>query len=101
MMRTCSANRWGRPTGSPSATPRVSGMPGRPPRPSRRCVLGAVDRVVVVRVVVALGAAVVGSGSLVVFVGAGSLVFGGAGGAMRGCCPEPKRNPTTVPGDGS
>ena len=53
------------------------------------------------RGVVVLGAAVVGSGSLVVFVGAGSLVFVGAGGAMRGCCPEPKRNPTTVPGAGS
>ena len=41
-----------------------------------------------------------GAGLGVVFVGAGALVFGGAGGAMPGCCPEPNRNPTTEPGAG-
>ena len=34
-------------------------------------------------------------------VGAGALVFVGAGGAMPGCCPEPNRKPTTEPGAGS
>jgi hypothetical protein len=72
-----------------------------PPAVVEAVVLGAVDPLLVVRVVVDRGAAVVGSGSLVVFVGAGSLVFVGAGGATLGCCPEPKRNPTTVPGAGS
>ena len=56
---------------------------------------------------VALG--VVGLGADVVFVGfgvgflvgTGVLVFVGAGGATRGCCPDPKRKPTTVPGAGS
>jgi hypothetical protein len=36
-----------------------------------------------------------------VVVGAGALVALGAGGATRGCWPDPKRNPTTVPGAGS
>ena len=33
-------------------------------------------------------------------VGAGWLVAGGSGGATRGCWPDPKRKPTTVPGPG-
>ena len=47
---------------------------------------------------VARGLLVVGAGFLVV--GAGLLVAAAAGGATRGCCPDPKRNPTTVPGAG-
>ena len=51
--------------------------------------------------VVGLGAEVVGFGFVVVFVGVGVLVLVAAGGAMRGCCPEPNRKPTTEPGAGS
>jgi hypothetical protein len=40
-------------------------------------------------------------GLAVVVVGFGVLVVAGAGGAVRGCWPEPKRKPTTVPGAGS
>ena len=48
-----------------------------------------------------LGFDVVGFGFDVVAVGAGALVVVGSGGATRGFWPEPKRNPTTVPGAGS
>ena len=55
--------------------------------------------------VVTLGADVVAFGAEVaaglVAVAAGALVADGAGGATRGCCPEPNRNPTTVPAPGS
>ena len=55
--------------------------------------------------VVAFGADVVfvGRGLLVVLLGVGVLVLAGAGagGATRGCCPDPNRKPTTVPGAGS
>lgn len=51
---------------------------------------------------VGLGADVVFVGFGVGFlVGTGVLVLVGAGGATRGCCPDPKRKPTTVPGAGS
>ena len=56
------------------------------------------------------GAAVDGFGAAVVLfgvdvaeglaVGAGWLVAVGSGGATRGCWPDPKRKPTTVPGPG-
>ena len=57
------------------------------------------------------GAAVDGFGAAVVVFGVdvavGLVVVGragssavGSGGATRGCCPEPNRKPTTVPGAG-
>ena len=58
----------------------------------------------VVLAAVGLGADVVFLGADValgfVVVGAGWLVAVGSGGATRGCCPEPNRKPTTVPGAG-
>lgn len=56
--------------------------------------------------VVGRGAVVRGVGFGVAFtvgpgVGLGALVAVFAGGAERGFCPEPNRNPTTVPGFGS
>ena len=58
----------------------------------------------VVLAAVGLGADVVVLGADValgfVVVGAGWLVAVGSGGATRGCCPEPNRKPTTVPGAG-
>ena len=50
--------------------------------------------------VVGFGADVVDLGLAVVVV-FGVLVAAGAGGAVRGCWPEPNRKPTTVPGAGS
>lgn len=45
------------------------------------------------------GAEVVGFGEAVV--GFGAVVVGaGTGGAVRGCCPEPKRKPMTLPPGG-
>lgn len=74
--------------------------PGVAPR-----VVGEVDPGVALVALVGLVAGVgffVGSevalGLLVV--GAGLLVAVGAGGATRGCWPDPNRNPTTVPGAG-
>jgi hypothetical protein len=59
----------------------------------------------VVLAALGLGAEVVFLGADVargwVVVGAGWLVAVGSGGATRGCCPEPNRKPTTVPGAGS
>jgi hypothetical protein len=64
------------------------------------------------RVLLVVRGALVGLGAVVVLrgvdvargllvVGAGLLVTAAAGGATRGCCPDPKRKPTTVPGAGS
>jgi hypothetical protein len=74
--------------------------------------VGAADRaveddpvaVVVRGVAVALGDVVLVRGFVVrvevTGVGLGALVAVGAGGDVRGGCPEPNRNPTTVPGAG-
>jgi hypothetical protein len=76
-------------------------------------VVAAVDRGFAAgRVLLVVRGALVGLGAVVVLrgvdvargllvVGAGLLVTAAAGGATRGCCPDPKRKPTTVPGAGS
>jgi len=66
-------------------------------------VVPGVDPAVVLGALEGLGAAVVFfvvEVALGLVVGAGWLVALGAGGATRGCWPDPKRNPTTVPGAG-
>ena len=47
-----------------------------------------------------VGFGVVGLGVVGFVVGFGCEVAVGAGGAVRGCCPDPKRNPMTLPDAG-
>ena len=92
----------GEPLGDVLAEGRVDAGPPLVPGVDPVPVVDDVDPVVVVAAV-GLGADVVFFGVDVArgfVVGAGWLVAVGSGGATRGCCPEPKRNPTTVPGAG-
>ena len=91
----------GEPLGDVLAEGRVDAGPPFVPGVDPVPVVDDVDPAVVA---VGLGADVVFLGVDVVLgfvvVGAGWLVAVGFGGATRGCCPEPNRKPTTVPGAG-